>query len=378
MKIDLLKDKVQNEAIKAILKNKGRGTICAATGVGKSRIPILYIKNDPNIKNIALIVPTEILRDVVWEKEFSEWNEKELYNTLDRYCYASISNIKGKKYDLVILDECHHITSENFSFFRNNTIKDIIGLTATFPKTFLKKNLLLSLNLKPVYTITLTEATDKDLVSKFKIKVFYTKLNNTSKNIMAGNSKKRFYQTEYSAYKFLDSQINRLKNIEISNDFHSNQKRLKMLLLKRARFIYNLKSKTEAAKSLLKKLDKEDRVLIFCGSINQAEELHYQTYHSKTNKDFYNLFKQEKINWLSCVNSLNEGDNISNLDKAVIVQLNSNDLNLIQRIGRVIRKRPDHEAIIYIFCAKDTQDEIWLNRNLESFDPNIIEHINLF
>ena len=376
-KIDIEKDRIQNEAVQAIVDNNGRGVICMATGTGKSRVAILYIKKNPHIKKIALVVPTEILRDINWKKEFSDWGEDALYETIDRYCYASIGKVVGKKYDLVILDECHHITVENFSFFRQNLVGDIIGLTATFPKSFLKKNLLFNLKLRPIFNVTLETATDKNLVAPFKIKVLFVKLNNSARNIEAGNAKKRFYQTEKAAYEYISSQIGKLYKDAEELGVSINREKLKILSLKRARFIYNLRSKTNVAKFLLSKLSKEERILIFCGNINQAEELHYQTFHSKTHRKYYDLFKAEKINWLSCVNSLNEGDNISNLDKAVIVQINGNELNLIQRVGRVIRKRPGHEAVVYILCAKGTQDEVWLEKSLESFDKNIVEYVNI-
>ena len=55
------------------------------------------------------------------------------------------------------------------------------------------------------------------------------------------------------------------------------------LILQRMRFIYNLPSKLEAAKYILKHIIPiEDRTLIFCGSIAHAEELSKNTYHSKT------------------------------------------------------------------------------------------------
>lgn len=334
--VDKSKDLIQNQAVQAITDNDGRGVICMATGTGKSRVAILYTKKNPHIKKIALIVPTEILRDINWKKEFSDWGEDELYNTIDRYCYASIGKIKDKQYDLVILDECHHITAENFSFFRQNLVKDIIGLTATFPKSFLKKNLLFNLKLRPIFNVTLEDATDKNLVAPFKIKVLFVKLNNSVKNIEAGNAKKRFYQTEKAAYEYICTQISRLYSDSEEFGVSVNREKLKILSLRRARFIYNLRTKTNAAKLLLSQLSKEDRTLIFCGSINQAEELHYETFHSKIDRKYYDLFKAEKINWLSCVNSLNEGDNISNLDKAVIVQINGNELNLIQRINKPV------------------------------------------
>ena len=120
---------------------------------------------------------------------------------------------------------------------------------------------------------------------------------------------------------------------------------LKVFALKRMRLLYNSINKTKFAKFLLESfIPKEERTIIFCGSIEQAEKICTNTFHSKVNDIAYNLFKQEKINSLSCVDAINEGDNISNLDNAIITKIKSKDLTLLQQIGRIIRFRPKHIA----------------------------------
>jgi superfamily II DNA or RNA helicase len=64
-----------------------------------------------------------------------------------------------------------------------------------------------------------------------------------------------------------------------------------------------------------------------------------------------------------------------NLDSALIVQLSSKQLDLVQRIGRVLRKRKDHKAKIMILCTIDTQDEKWAKKALEPFDKKKIEYV---
>ena len=369
--LDKVKDKVQKEAVKAIIKAGGRGIIVQATGVGKSKVPILYVKKLKYTK-IALIVPTEELRDNNWSKEFNLWKAGNIYANVTRLCYASASKIKGEEYDIVILDEAHHLTPLSYTFFLNNKVKDIIALTATLPSDEIKKNLLKSLGLNPVYTTTLDEAQELDLVAPFKIVVLYTKIDNTTRYIKAGNKAKPFLITEKAQYDYLTRVLNQIKeagNIDMD--------KYKMLLLRRMRLIYNFKSKTSAAKLVLSTLDAKDRTLVFCGSIEQANILCEHKYHSKTNRKDLEAFMEGKIDRLSCVNALNEGMNISNLDKAVIVQLNSKELNLIQRIGRIIRKRAGHEALIYILCCKDTQDEVWLQESLKNFNKENIEYREL-
>ena len=136
-------------------------------------------------------------------------------------------------------------------------------------------------------------------------------------------------------------------------------------------------SKTEAAKFLLEHIiPKEERTLIFAGSIAQAEQVCTDFFHSKTNDKKFNLFTEEKINRLSSVKSLNEGHNISNLDNALIIQLNSKELSMVQRIGRIVRYRDEHIANIYIINVRNTVDENWLESSLSDFDQNNITYLN--
>ena len=70
-----------------------------------------------------------------------------------------------------------------------------------------------------------------------------------------------------------------------------------------------------------------------------------------------------------------EGHNFPSVDKAIIEQIDSNDKNLTQRVGRIIRFRPGHEALLYIIVAEGTQDEVWLNSALTNVDKSKIEYI---
>src|SRR5690606_1677271 len=105
--------------------------------------------------------------------------------------------------------------------------------------------------------------------------------------------------------------------------------------IRRMRFIYELNSKLKCAQKLLKDyIPPNRRVIIFCGSTEHADKLANSVYHSKRKKGDtgYDDFVNQITNRLACVEALNEGDNLPNVDIAFIEQLNSNRLDLIQRI----------------------------------------------
>ena len=360
------KDIIQKEAIKKWRDNNNRGILAMCTGSGKSKCAIDIIK-ETNPKRILLIVPTVKLRDTNWEEEFIKWKAKTIYNKITRSCYVSVNKIENKEYDLVIMDEGHNITINNFQFFKNNKVKDIVVLTATPPDDIIKLRLLRRLGCNIVFKYTLDQGVKDGVIAPYNIKIIEVPLNSIDKNILAGTKANPFMVTEQQQYQYLSKRVSQAM-------FSKHKQAFKWAALNRMRFIYNLKSKTDVAAKVVKSVT--GRTLIFCGSIQQANSLTPHVYHSKTDDHDLNLFQQGHIDKLSCVAALNEGINIKNLDVGIIVQLNSRDLHLVQRIGRLLRYREGHEATIYIIVARDTQDSKWASKALKEFDPSRIKYIH--
>lgn len=70
-----------------------------------------------------------------------------------------------------------------------------------------------------------------------------------------------------------------------------------------------------------------------------------------------------------------EGHNFPGVDSAIIGQLNSKEKDLVQRIGRIIRYRPGHEAHIWIVVSEGTQDEKWLEKAVENLNQSKINYV---
>ena len=94
--VNKVREKVQNEAIQAVIDNDG-GMIAMATGSGKSRVAVELAKYycEPFTSDLALLVPTEKLRDENWLEEFEKWGASPLWNDTQSLCYASASKIGG-------------------------------------------------------------------------------------------------------------------------------------------------------------------------------------------------------------------------------------------------------------------------------------------
>ena len=365
--VEEVRDKVQQEAVEAIKNNFKNCIVAMATGAGKSKVAIDYAKKHSD--NTALVVPTAKLRDDNWKKEFEKWGED--YNKVTKLCYASATKYKNQKYDLTILDEGHNITENNQSFVTDNKARKTILLTATVPRkkdNQTKHDLLQDLGFSIAFELTLDDCIKLGFVAPYTINIVEVPLENSKKTVKAGSKKKPFMTTERGNYDYLSKSI--MKAMYTPQG-------AKFMIMNRMRFIYNLQSKHEATKYILDNfVSEEERTLIFASNIQRAEDLCKYSYHSKSNSDAYNAFKDEEINRLSCVKAINEGENFNAVDTAVIQQLTSKEKDLIQRIGRIIRYRPGHRGNIWIVVASGTQDEKWLNKAIENLDSNNIYYYN--
>lgn len=359
---------VQKEILDS-LKSPPHGIYLLSPRVGKTRLTINIIKKF-KLKKILWITPSVKLRDVDIPEEFVKWKAKSYLKEFDVICYSSLAEQKGN-YDIVILDEIQHLTENNCSPLLTGDIKykTIIGLTGTMPKHDEKLLLIKQLKLGILREITIDEAVDGAMVADYKINVLEVPMNATDKNIKGGTKLKPFMTTEFANYSYLSKQVSRMM-------FVNDKNRLQFAILNRLRFIYRSPTKLETAKKLIEHLD--GRKLIFTGSIDHAEEISKYTYHSKTNADDLNLFLDEKIDLLACVNAGGTGFTYRNVDHFIIVQADSNKSGgFIQKLARSLLIQANYIASIWVVSLQGTQDEVWVTNALKELNQSKIEYINI-
>lgn len=371
------KDKIQKDALTAWGKYGYKGLVAMCTGSGKTRVGILAVSmatdHNPSAK-VLIVCPTTKLRDTGWKEEFKKWDKLKLYySNVTMICYQSLSKLKKEDYSLVIMDEAHNLTEPKLGFFKKNKVRSILALTATPPKDADKKILFRSLGIKICYKYTLQQGVKDGVVAPFNITIISVPLDDKERYL--ANSKSKTKATEKEKYAGLAYALRAMmfKQPQTAKD----KDLIKFMFMNRMRLIYKLKSKTNAAKRILIDHFMGERSLIFSADIKQAEELCKNTYHSKTTDDDYHKFLKKRLNKLSAVKKLNEGENIPDLDSILVVQLTSKDKDIIQRIGRVVRWREGHEAKVWILVSEGTQDEVWAEKALVDFDQNRISYTTI-
>lgn len=373
---------VGESALKAWADASYKGTVVGATGIGKTKIAIDAISNqfteEPN-SNVLIVIPFQTLRDDGWPDEFKKWEVPDFTDKTTRVCYTSLHKMTAGNWHLVILDEVHHITPANAPFFEYNTVLRILGLTATFPSNrsglsadvvdmdAIKYEILMDL-CPPVYKMTVDQAVEQGIVADFEVKVCKFYLDAVTKNIPGGTVKKPFITTEKVQYGYLTRQLS----------FFAMKASIKPSMRgamfpwmqRRMAFIYNLPSKMRLAKQCLERLQENGkRTIVFCGSIEQSNELcGNQVYNSQTDDVMLQKFQNKEIDTLGAVRALDEGINLVDVDHALVVSLTSKERAITQRIGRVIRQRDGHKGLIVVLIALQTVDEKWYESAFENFD----------
>jgi superfamily II DNA or RNA helicase len=401
----LTKDQV--EAVEAWIENDSRGTVLYSTGTGKTEIAFECAKRVANIIhsssitpsssssslsnpqnttfNILILVPRITLIEqnikrllsygIPRENIGSYFGERKEVREITVATYQSIIRNLDiiRKSNMVIFDEIH-LVSDSAKVFRNifNVVsedpkKALLGLTATLDETDLNKYRTILTLLPPVKRYQIKRAvSDKRLAKPIVIPV---KVSLTEKE-----------QEEYDTY------TSKIK--KISNRFKRYDAESMTLLLRKGGFVSGMakawfsnvrkrklllscaENKLLSALNLITKKFPNERIMVFSETVDSITKLRdmLEVYGTKSKvidsktsagkrqkildswgKDFYSLLS---------VHTLEIGFDIPQVRIEIILATTSNMNQVVQRIGRVIRKHEGKDlALIYVIYVSDTKDD---------------------
>ena len=362
-----------------------------STGTGKSFMAIQLMKKY-NPKSLLIIVPRLVLIDN-WKAELNKFKASRFIPRITFSTYVGLNKHLNKSFDFCVCDECHHLSDRSLEFLETIKRDRNILLSATVTRNMLYT---LSYNFKDLYhyKIGLKETIDSGILPDPKVILIPLKLNTGIpteciwKNpkgleptievpyalrwsaIKQKKFKVRIYCTEQQYYNDLSDTIEWYKKKAIST--RSEAIKSKWLKLCGDRLKWLSDKKTNILLQLEEKL-KDERVLTFCNSIEQAS-LFNNSIHSKDKNSLNTLakFNQGRINHITGINMLNEGINLNNCKICIFGVLNSSDIMIIQKTGRALRHE---EPVIIIPYYVGTREEELKDKMLENYNPELIETI---
>lgn len=284
-----------------------------------------------------------------WKEDSIKFNIND--DNITYTTYASLDKHNLSEFDIIILDELHTVSENNWNYIVLSNPKRILGMTGTIPEKGIKREFINTYC--PIkYTIKLDETTGKTskdyqiivhLIEPSKIKDIKTK-----NGFWSDSQKINFWQKKY----------------EITKSFQGA-----MLFLIQA--IQNSNTKFNYLKKLVNSIDDG---FIFLETSKQCQELGISSYNSKEPKSEQNLedFKLGKIKKLSTINQLKAGITIPHLKQCIILHSYSSQQKSHQKLGRCLTINGNDKALIHILCLKGTYDEKWCRNSLEQFDKSKI------
>ena len=363
--MEVTKDSIQSKALD-IIKLYNRCGVSVSMGVGKTRLALKHFKyvqsqmlpDDPPMKALVVVPKNSIITEA-WKPEIEGMGLDE--DDFEFVTYLSLTKKDPDIYTVVYLDECHNLLPKHIKFL--NAFRGwIFGFTGTPPvRKTSEKYKLVNEYCPIVYDYTVDNATNDNILNDYKIYVHMLELSDKktlSKKMKNGG----FFKTsELRDYNYYTGRVSR-----------SSGKGKQFASIMRMKAMMEYKTKEKYTLELLDKI--KDKVIVFANTQKQADKLCPYSYHSKNKDSDYNLelFKDGRIEQLSCVLQLSEGANIPNLKCGIIMHAYGNERKSAQRIGRLLRLNPDQTAICHILCYKNTQDQVWVKSALSSFDKSKI------
>ena len=360
------REEIQQEALDMAIANKRCG-LGISMGVGKTLIGLRYIDyyQQANKKLRVLVVAPKISIFDSWVSDAAKFNIDIDYAEFTTY--LSLHKKNPSHYDVVVLDECHSLLISHTVFLAQFTGR-ILGLTGTPPRHHQSEKGKMVHQFCPIlYKYITDDAVSDDILNDYRIIVHTMPISNINSLPVNMKDGKQFYTSERKSYDYWTKRIASAQS----------KKQEQISSVMRMRVLMDFRTKETYVKKLLG--DIEDKCIVFCNTLDQADRICKNSYHSNNPDSEQNLqdFNNGDLSELSCVLQLNEGINIPELRAGIIMHAYGNERKSSQRIGRLLRLNPTETAYVHILCYKDTVDERWVAEALRDLDPRKIKYFDV-
>ncbi|MFA5468047.1 MAG: DEAD/DEAH box helicase [Sphaerochaetaceae bacterium] len=405
----------QRECITAWRENGGRGIVQVVTGGGKTLMAITAAKElDQALKGslvVKIVVPTTFLVDQ-WQSAlqscgiarsdigtyYSKNKDKKPYKykiyviNSARYVLAReiLAHLSENGKILLIADECHHYGSvENRKIFdflgATNGCYYTLGLSATPQGSYFETVLKPALG-SLVYRYSFKEAVKHRIVTTYALFYVDVEFSDKEQDDYEALSRRislalrKGEQQDYIAKKGSEVEFfHRLALLCKHSDLTiaTWAQSLLALLYKRSAILYLAKNRVLATLTLVKRLSKQSKIIIFGERIEQGDELftllnreyphkvgRYHSAMGPTARQFeLKQFRDNQSRILISCRALDEGFDLPQADVGIILSSSTTERQKTQRLGRILR--PDgtkrFATLYYIYVGGSREENPLLN-----------------
>lgn len=361
----------QQESIEAWRRHNRCGVVILPTGAGKSLVAQMAIEQTK--RSTLVIVPTIDLMNQWYDLLLSCFQAEVgligggYYETgaLTVTTYASAFRFMerlGDQFGLIIFDECHHLPSSIYRYAAEMAIAPFrLGLTATPERADGADRSLEQLVGPIVYRREAHELAGEYLADYSIVRI----------NVKLSPEERELYEKERAVFRgFLQDKRIDLGSLRgwqlfIAASARSEDGRRAMLAYRESkRIALGTDAKLRVLSQLLAR-HKRDRTLIFTAENEMVYSISEQflvpaiTHETgiKERRQWLEAFNQGEVLALATSKVLNEGVNIPEASVAIVLSGSGSSREHIQRLGRILRKAPDKEAVLYEVVTSETTEE---------------------
>ena len=368
----MTREEVNNLALSKIDKAKYL-ILELITGMGKTKVAIDLINhicdrvfNNYECPTTILILVAKTVHKQTWKDEIEKWGGIKS-DDITIECYESLKNYENSYFDVVVADEMQHLSEARIDVLETIHINEsFIGLSATIKRDM--RNYFIHSHKAEVIKCGLKEAVEDEVLPEPTVYLLPLTLGTTNYTYKIKKFGRDIITTQKGYYDSVSSLIEWYKN----KYFNSRNERIKNLWLSAAgkRLKWCAEQKEGIVNSLLDKF-RNYKTLTFCSSIEQSERLGKYNITSKNKASVKNLemFNLNKIKHITACNILNEGVNLTNCRIGIFCNLNSSEIVVKQRVGRILRHK---SPIIIIPYFKDTREEELVQKMIEEYSEDSI------
>lgn len=376
---------------KFLESNKSSYVLQLPTSYGKTKLAldktIRWFNED---SKILIVIPRLVLEDN-WLDEIRKWGYERIIPNVTFSTYISLHKHCDVQWDVVILDEAHHISERCRLALDVINVKHLIGLSAT-----LKKDHLYYLRQKfkvEVFQASVKDAIEESILPDPTIILIPMTLDNLNVNQIIekhikkntnpatirtiGYSERWKYKNHKGPLKILCTQQQYYSDISNLVEWYK-QKGMHSAIMKNMwlhkageRLKWLAKQKEEVIKTLLKEL-RNYRTLVYCPSIEDSTKLGSPCINSKVGIGNLDMFNAKTIKHIAAVGMLDEGANLVDCKIGIFQMINSSDRLVIQRQGRIFR----HKKPVLIFPYwKYTREQEIMDEFIKGYNPELVKTI---
>ena len=363
----------QHDAIQQWQQQGRRGVIILPTGAGKSLVAQMAIKQTQ--RSTLVVVPTLDLMNQ-WYDLLSGCFEVVVgligggyfeLGAVTVTTYASAFRFMerlGNKFGLLIFDECHHLPGSVYRYAAELAIAPFrLGLTAT-PERADGADAMFEQLIGPiVYRREVQELAGEYLADYSVVRL----------QVALNPQERAAYRQERAVFReFVEQQRIQLGGPEGWQQFifasaRSEAGRRAMQAYRESkRIALGTEAKLRVLAELLER-HRQERVLVFTAENEMVYRISAQflipaiTHETgiKERSFWLEAFNQGEVLALATSKVLNEGVNIPQASVAIVLSGSGSAREHIQRLGRILRKQPGKEAILYeVITAGTTEEQI--------------------